>query len=88
MCGIGVFYKDKKFDLVKQSIINLAPNGMSFLIGCHLKWKQQTAVSPNPEDEKPKKKEIMFAETHLKAMPEFVDKRVREVKTLMREFAN
>ena len=69
--GLGIFYKADKFDVVEHRVIDLDVEGRSYVLSVHLRWKQSDKQILNPEEEQVKTpaREIVFAETHLKAMP-------------------
>ena len=39
ICGLGIFYKAAKFDLVEKKVIDFDAEGRSFILSCRLRWK-------------------------------------------------
>ena len=74
MMAQAIFYKSKLKLLQKRKIL-LEQRGLSFVLAAHLQ-ELESGI------------ELVFASTHLKAMPEFERMRMREVRNILQQFAS
>ena len=72
--GSAIFYKKDLFNLIEQSHFSFNESSSQFLMFCKL----QSLSSPTFE--------FIFAETHLKAKPEFMNDRIRQTLKIIQFF--
>lgn len=74
--GSAIFFKSSLFECLEKDKIKYHPGNAQFAMYVRLRWKHDDDI----------KREFVFAQTHLKAKPEYEEVRVKQVIKLSKFF--